>query len=143
MPEMYIPQTNPLNPDSSLAPAIRLGPGLTSAHELSIHDNLPLLKSVSSQARRLLAHGLGIIPTVHDHASNLQKRSGASVNTTIGVVVGILLAVFLVGFFAFLYFYGRSIRFTRKRRHRRKSSGSKGNSEGGTGGGTGDPPAPA
>ncbi|KAI0844525.1 hypothetical protein F5Y00DRAFT_197190 [Daldinia vernicosa] len=140
---MYIPQTNPLDPDSSLAPATRLGQGLTSTHELAIHDNLPLLKSVSSQARRLLARSLGIFPAVYDHASNLQKRSGASVNTTIGVVVGILLAVFLVGFFAFLYFYGRSIRFTRKRRHRRKSSGSKGNSEGGAGGGAGDPPAPA
>ncbi|OTB11882.1 hypothetical protein K445DRAFT_206197 [Daldinia sp. EC12] len=139
---MYIPQTNTLNPDSPPALATRLESGLTSVYELIRRHNLPLLKSASSRAHRILTHGFGALPTAYDHASNLRKRAGASVNTTIGVVVGILLAVFLAGFFTFIYFYGRSARFSRKRRHRRKSSGSKNskNSEGAAGGG--EPPAP-
>ncbi|KAI8960392.1 hypothetical protein F5Y11DRAFT_268270 [Daldinia sp. FL1419] len=142
---MYIPQTNPLPPDSPLASATRLGPDITSALGLARHYNLVLLESSSSLARRFLTHSLRVLPAAYDHASNLQKRAGASVNTTIGVVVGILLAVFLAGFFAFMYFYGRSIRTSRKRHHRRKSSASKNskNSEGAAGGGGGEPPAPA
>lgn len=138
---MYIPQTNHphSNPDSSLAPATRLGAGFQSAHELPSP-----VEPILSSARKLYYLGFNAFSNTLDHASSLRKRAGAdNVNTTIGVVVGVLLAAFLVGAFAFLYFYGKSIRFTKRKRHRRKSSGSKGskNSEGGAGGG--DPPAAA
>ncbi|KAI1465103.1 uncharacterized protein F4812DRAFT_461948 [Daldinia caldariorum] len=140
---MYIPQTNSLHPDSPLASASRLEFDLKSVYEFIRHRNLPLPNSASSGAHRILTRTFGALPAAYEHASSLRKRSGASVNTTIGVVVGILLAVFLIGFFTFVYFYGKSARFSRKRRHRRKSSGSKNskNSEGAAGGG--EPPAAA
>ncbi|KAI2470505.1 hypothetical protein F4781DRAFT_175137 [Annulohypoxylon bovei var. microspora] len=140
---MYIPQTNHPNPDS-LAPATRLGAGLPSAQEFATYHNSPFpIESVSSTARRHFTRSLGALSTTLDHITRLRKRSGAnSVNTTIGVVVGILLAVFLLGFFGFLYFYGRSLRFKRRKHHRRKSAGSKNskNSEG-VGAAGGAPPA--
>ncbi|KAI8626046.1 hypothetical protein F5Y19DRAFT_230916 [Xylariaceae sp. FL1651] len=54
--------------------------------------------------------------------SSLSKRDGAdSVNTTIGVVVGVLLTVFLIGAGYFLYAYRKSVRVRfRKRRHSRR-----------------------
>ncbi|KAI0016128.1 major facilitator superfamily domain-containing protein [Xylariomycetidae sp. FL0641] len=77
----------------------------------------------------------------------LQKRNAADhLNTTIGIVVGVLVAVFVVATLAFLYVYGNSIRFKgrrhrRRRHHRRKSGSSKtsksSRSSGGSGGGGG------
>ncbi|KAF7533971.1 hypothetical protein G7Z17_g13437 [Cylindrodendrum hubeiense] len=62
----------------------------------------------------------------------IQKRQfsdnpGENTNIKIGLIVGILIAAFIAVVVTFLYFYGRSIRFTeKKRRHRRhKSSSSK------------------
>ncbi|KAI1773634.1 hypothetical protein F4818DRAFT_96572 [Hypoxylon cercidicola] len=140
---MYIPQTNHLHPDFALAPTAGVGSGLTSAHELTRHRTSPFsIESISFLARWTLGRGLSVCSTALDRASGLRKRtSAASVNTTIGVVVGVLLAVFLVGAFAFLYFYGRSIRVTRKKHRRRKSSGSKGSKN--SDGAGGEPPAPA
>ncbi|KAI1134863.1 hypothetical protein F5Y05DRAFT_193437 [Hypoxylon sp. FL0543] len=141
---MYIPQTNHPNPDSSLAPATGVGEGLTSAHELVTDHNLPsAIESISIVLGRLVTRSLNTFSTTLDRSTRLGKRSGSSVNTTIGVVVGILLAAFVIGFFTFIYFYGRSIRFAKRRRHRRKSSGSKGskNSEAAPAGG--EPPAAA
>ncbi len=47
-------------------------------------------------------------------------------NVTIGAVVGVVLGVFLIGIFAFLYTYRNSVRFSSKKKHkRRKSAGSK------------------
>ncbi|KAI0834498.1 hypothetical protein F5Y06DRAFT_155860 [Hypoxylon sp. FL0890] len=142
---MYIPRTNHPNPDPSQAPATRLGAaGLTFAHELATYHNLPFpIKSISVLLRRLLTRSLNGFSTTLEHSTSLGKRSGISINTTIGVVVGILLAAFVIGFFAFVYVYGRSIHFAKKKRHRRKSSGSKGskNSEGAAAGG--EPPAAA
>ncbi|KAI6087234.1 hypothetical protein F4821DRAFT_116260 [Hypoxylon rubiginosum] len=140
---MYIPQTSHLLSDFAPAPTAGVGGTLTSAYELTRYRNFHFsVESVSFLARWTFDRGLNACSTALDHASNLRKRSSAdSVNTTIGVVVGVLLAVFLVGFFAFLYFYGRSIRVVRRKHRRRKSSGSKGskNSEGAAGG---EPPAP-
>lgn len=138
---MYIPQTNHPrpNPDSSLAPATKLGAGLPSAYELPFP-----VERILSSARQLYSFGFDAFSNTLNHTPSLQKRAGAdNVNTTIGVVVGVLLAAFIVGAFVFLYFYGKSIRFTKRKRHRRKSSGSKGSktSEGGAGGC--DPPAAA
>ncbi|KAI1444960.1 hypothetical protein F5Y02DRAFT_418516 [Annulohypoxylon stygium] len=131
---MYIPQTNHPNPDSSLAPATRLGVELPSAQQFATYHNPPFhLESVSLTARRLYTRSLAALSTTFDHVTRLGKRAGGnSVNTTIGVVVGILLAVFLLGFFGFIYFYGRSLRAKRRKHRRRKSSASKAskNSEG-------------
>ncbi|KAI1409493.1 hypothetical protein F5Y13DRAFT_91176 [Hypoxylon sp. FL1857] len=140
---MYIPQTNHPNPDSSLAPATRLGAGLTFTHEFATYHNGPFpIESILVLLRRLFTRSLAAFSDTLDHPTGLGKRSG-NINTTIGVVVGVLLAAFVIGFFAFVYVYGRSIRFAKKRHHRRKSSASKGskNSEGAAGGG--DPPAAA
>ncbi|KAI3337580.1 hypothetical protein HD806DRAFT_43852 [Xylariaceae sp. AK1471] len=71
--------------------------------------------------------------------SSLRKRSGgSSPNTTIGVVVGILLTAFIIGVGCFLYFYRRSIRFKdrrRRRRHRKATSSKSSRSSDGSGGG--------
>ncbi|OTB02214.1 hypothetical protein M426DRAFT_24840 [Hypoxylon sp. CI-4A] len=137
---MYIPQTSRPNPGSYLALATRLGSGLTPARGLGQNrDALISVEDLLSQTRHLVTRGAASLPIAFNYAPNLGKRSG-SVNTTIGVVVGILLAVFLVCFFSFIYVYGRSIRFTKRKHHRRK--GSK-NSEGVAGAGGGDPPAAA
>ncbi|KAI2613203.1 uncharacterized protein GGS25DRAFT_518883 [Hypoxylon fragiforme] len=130
---MFIPQTS-----HAAASALKFGGDSPSAYELSRHPK-PLfpVKSISSTICRLFGRGLGAVSTTLDHtSSNLQKRA-PSVNTTIGVAVGILLTVFLVGLFWFLYMYRGSIRITQKRHRRRKSSGSKNSKEGGS-----DPPPP-
>ncbi|KAI1373028.1 hypothetical protein F4677DRAFT_235158 [Hypoxylon crocopeplum] len=142
---MYIPQTNHLRPDSSPASAARLGVDLIPAHELNIyHSSSFPVESISCWARRVFGRSLGALPALN-HTPSLRKRAADNVNTTIGVVVGILLAVFLVGAFAFLYVYRRSIRFKKRRHRRRKSSGSKGskNSDGAGGAAAGDAPAAA
>ncbi|XXH04362.1 hypothetical protein Hte_010776 [Hypoxylon texense] len=137
---MYIPRTSNLEPDFGLAPTA----GPTSAHGLTRDRIFPFsVESISFLARWTFSRGRHACSTALDRAaSSLRKRTSPdSVNTTIGVVVGVLLAVFLVGFFAFLYFYGKSIRVTRRRHRRRKSSGSKGSKN--SDGAGGEPPAPA
>ncbi|KAI1456696.1 hypothetical protein F4805DRAFT_217081 [Annulohypoxylon moriforme] len=128
---MYLPQTNHPNSDSSLAPATRLGVGLPASREFATNHNPPFpTESVSHTARRLFARSLGALSTTLERITRLRKRAGEnSVNTTIGVVVGILLAVFLLGFFGFFYFYGRSLRAKRRKHRRRKSAGSKNSKE--------------
>ncbi|KAI1206605.1 uncharacterized protein F4807DRAFT_226840 [Annulohypoxylon truncatum] len=139
---MYIPQTNHPNPDSSLAPATSLGVGLPFTREFATYHNTPFpVESASLTARRLFTRSLGALSTTLEHVTRLRKRAGqTSVNTTIGVVVGILLAVFLLGFFGFLYFYGRSFRAKRRKHRRRKSAASK-NSKNSEGAGAAPPPA--
>ncbi|KAI0880772.1 uncharacterized protein GGS22DRAFT_79998 [Annulohypoxylon maeteangense] len=139
---MYIPQTNHPNPDSSLAPATRLGVGLPSAQEFATHHNSPFpVESVSNTAHQLFTRSLGALSTTLEHLTRLRKRAGSnSVNTTIGVVVGILLAVFLLGFFGFFYFYGRSLRAKQRKHRRRKSAASK-NSKNSESAGAAAPPA--
>ncbi|KAI0105589.1 hypothetical protein F4776DRAFT_472035 [Hypoxylon sp. NC0597] len=141
---MYLPQTNHPNPDTSLAPATRFGAGLTFAHEVATYHRPPFsIESISVLVHRLSSHNLNTFATTLGHSTRLGKRAGGNINTTIGVVVGVLLAAFVIGFFAFIYVYGRSISFAKKRHHRRKSSGSRNskNSEATPGGG--DPPAAA
>ncbi|KAI0156703.1 hypothetical protein GGR52DRAFT_197723 [Hypoxylon sp. FL1284] len=145
---MYIPQTNPLRPDFALASASGAEDGPLPALESPRHHTfLPIFEAISSVARRTFGRGLGAYSTALDRASGLRKRASAdNVNTTIGAVVGVLLAVFLLGFFAFLYFYGRSIRIKRKKHRRHRSSGSRGSKNEEASGGAGDggePPAPA
>lgn len=78
----------------------------------------------------------------------LRKRDALeSQNVTIGVVVGVFLAIFLVALFYFLYRYNASIRLKRKRRKRRgasrKGSGSsKGSTSSTNTQGSGPPPEP-
>lgn len=61
--------------------------------------------------------------------SSIQRRSNSGTNTNliIGLVVGFTLAAFIVSVCVFLYCYGDSIKFYKKKqRHRRRSSSSKG-----------------
>ncbi|KAI1393164.1 uncharacterized protein F4822DRAFT_2253 [Hypoxylon trugodes] len=139
---MYIPQTNHHDPNP-LASTTTLRDGLTCAHDfIRCHNSLLSIESIPLLVRRLFTDSLSLFSATLDPTSRLGKRSGADINTTIGVVVGVLLAVFLIGAGVFLYFYGRSIRFTKKRHRHRKSSASRStkNSEG-TAGAGGDPPA--
>lgn len=65
-------------------------------------------------------------------SSRLQPRTTAhQLDTTIGIVVGVLLGVFVIASIAFLYIYRGSIRLKkRKRRHRHhRSSSSRGSKE--------------
>jgi hypothetical protein len=67
--------------------------------------------------------------TVRDagwHPMGNMKRDGSmqTQNTTIGVIVGVLLAIFLAGFFYFVYRYHSSIRIRRRRSHGSSSRGS-------------------
>jgi len=73
---------------------------------------------------------------------DLRKRDALqSQNVTIGVVVGVFLAIFLVALFYFLHRYNASIRLKRKRRKRRRASrtGSKGSTSSTTTQGSGLP----
>lgn len=78
-----------------------------------------------------------------------RRDSGSETNKAmIGAVVGVLIALFLIGCCVFLYYFRDSIRAAQKKRYRRrrKSRGSK--SSKGSGGGKGSdgdggqPPAP-
>jgi hypothetical protein len=88
----------------------------------------------------------------HTHitsASGVKRRAATSSSndTTIGIVVGVLLGVFFVGLFIFLYVYRKSVRFASKKRRRRKGTGSskssKASSDGGGAAPAPPPPAPA
>ncbi|KAI0127353.1 hypothetical protein BJ170DRAFT_369806 [Xylariales sp. AK1849] len=77
--------------------------------------------------------------------SSLQKRTTVQdTDTTIGIIVGVVLGVFLVATFAFLYIYRNSLRFTPRKRHHRKSAGSKSSksSKSSDGGGSAAAPPP-
>lgn len=77
--------------------------------------------------------------------SQLWKRTtSGEIDTTIGIVVGVLLGVFLIATCAFLYIYRGSIRTKKRKRrgHHRKTSSSKG-SKSSDSGGSAAPPAPA
>ncbi|AEO57225.1 hypothetical protein MYCTH_94500 [Thermothelomyces thermophilus ATCC 42464] len=67
----------------------------------------------------------------------LQAREAGTMraqNVTIGIVVGVLLAVFLAGFFYFVWRYHRSIRIRRRGgHHRRTSKGSRSSASQSTG----------
>lgn len=56
----------------------------------------------------------------------LRKRDGLQdQNVTIGVVIGVALALFIIGACFFLYRYRFSVRFTHKKKHRHRSGSSK------------------
>ncbi|PHH61625.1 hypothetical protein CDD81_8140 [Ophiocordyceps australis] len=62
-----------------------------------------------------------------DMAPPLWKRGSTSTDTQIGIIVGVLIAIFLMGVCAFLWIYRHSVRFSSRprRRQRRKSTSSK------------------
>ena len=75
-----------------------------------------------------------------------RRTSVKDTNVTIGIVVGVLLAVFLAAAFAFMWIYRGSIKLARRRRrHHRKSGSSKSSKASSDGGGAppAPPPAPA
>lgn len=81
--------------------------------------------------------------------ANLQNRADntplQNTNLTIGIVVGVVLALFFIGLGVFLWFFRNSIRLSKrkKNRRRRKSSGSKSSkSSGGSRDGPPPPPPP-
>lgn len=74
---------------------------------------------------------------LHNRADNTPLQN---TNLTIGIVVGVILALFFIGLAVFIWFFRTTIRFSkRKVRRRRKSSGSKSSKASGD---SGDPPPP-
>ncbi|KAL2155678.1 hypothetical protein VTH82DRAFT_420 [Thermothelomyces myriococcoides] len=111
-------------------------------HALTPRQPLPSPASHDRKGRNV--HGW---LRLHLHLQ-LQGRNAGSMraqNVTIGIVVGVLLAVFLAGFFFFVWRYHQSIRIRRRSgRRRRYSKGSRssgatavGAADGGGGGGGG------
>ncbi|KAI5860605.1 hypothetical protein GGS23DRAFT_231597 [Durotheca rogersii] len=140
---MPIPQAGHVKPDTFLAPPVaEAGASQSPVPELTTHLDIPFTaESISILVRRTFSRSLDASSIVLARAADLHRRS-ADVNTTIGVVVGILLAVFLAAAGSFMYFYGRSIRTGRRRNRRRRSAASRGSKleEGGAPPGDAPPP---
>ena len=111
----------------------------------------PALRRLGGSAEQDSFHILPVLPDLHAAFGELVRRSDdgplpkrdtvQSLNTTIGVVVGVILGVFIIGLLAFCWWYRFSIRFTyRKKRHRK---GSKASSKSSDGGAPPPPPPPA
>ncbi|KAI1333529.1 hypothetical protein F5Y15DRAFT_421729 [Xylariaceae sp. FL0016] len=130
---MYIPQVTRIRPRPSSPKAHDGVPGLGHAPAPEVAgfrdvDGPEIMMHFRSWMRRLAtSSGDAAATRTLGHGATLRKRDAVSqMNTTIGVVVGVLLAVFLLAVAWFLYVYRKSIRFTpRKKRRHRKSSGSK------------------
>lgn len=118
---MYIPlhSRRPLAP-STLPPAAREEWDPSAPHVISSKSSLPRLT----------------------RWVDLRRRDTASTNTTIGIVVGVLLAVFIIASVVFLYRYRYSVRFHSKRRRRHRHHSSKGSKTSSEGLGAPPPPPP-
>lgn len=81
----------------------------------------------------------------HDRRIIAPRTAVQDTNVTIGVVVGILIAVFLAAVFSFMYIYRGSIKVTgrRRRRKRKHKSGGSSKSSKTSEGGAPPPPPPA
>ncbi|ETS83882.1 hypothetical protein PFICI_05758 [Pestalotiopsis fici W106-1] len=104
----------------------------SSYNQVTSHANPQ--QSDSNETWQLIQHELGRLlhawtASILDSGSGLRKRTTAhQLDTTIGIVVGVLLGVFVLASIAFLYIYRGSIRIKKRKRHHRhrKSSGSRG-----------------
>ncbi|KAK9777742.1 hypothetical protein AB5N19_04453 [Seiridium cardinale] len=140
---MYIPQVRSLQPDHVQPPQWTIGPGRNvsygSLRQVNFRNSWAYLVHELGQRSSILATRNAA------HGPRPQKRTTShDVDTTIGVVVGVLLAVFIIASCLFLYYYRGSIRVKKRRRqrHHRKSSSSK-SSKASDGGGSAPAPAPA
>ncbi|KAH8668477.1 hypothetical protein BX600DRAFT_510573 [Xylariales sp. PMI_506] len=149
---MYIPQIND-----------RLAPGLppTALWSPGAHRDSESLLALPVQeiAGTITAPGSHVATrrSLTSTLSLLQKRmTQQQMDTTIGIVVGVLVGVFILASCGFLYVYRTSVRFRKQGRrkshrhsHGHKSSSSKSSKSskssdgggGGDGGGAPDPPA--
>lgn len=92
----------------------------------------------------------GAIPHVISSLSHLAARwtelrrrdTTSSTNTTIGIVVGVLLGVFIISSIVFLYRYRYTVRFHSKRRRHHRHHSSKGSKTSSEGAGAPPPPPP-
>lgn len=148
---MYIPQAHRLRPDSLYAPERTLPTGrelldrLLGGHSISAGPDATAWSSVSLfQLITWITAPFGIdTPSTRDTGSR-KRATTEETDTTIGIVVGVVLGVFLVATIAFLYVYRNSIRLGGRRRRRHRKSGSKSSkSSKSSDGGGGAPAAPA
>ncbi|KAI1328419.1 hypothetical protein F5Y16DRAFT_154542 [Xylariaceae sp. FL0255] len=137
---MYIPEIHHFPHVSSSGPLIEAPTsGIGQQHALitspvlpvstAYHNNEPNIIAsffhLFTWATNQISHILSnyTLPSSTPSSQNkplLSKRGGgSSVSTTIGVVVGILLTVFVIGIGGFLYVYHKSIRVRYRRRRRR------------------------
>lgn len=118
---MYIPLSPRASPPSAVH--VRSGDAVRQLHHAGSRDALS-----SSPSDRLLAGRTLVSRQFSDNAVQ-------NANIRTGVIVGVVLAIFLIGVLAFFWFFRFSIRFSyrKKRRHRHKPGSSKSSksSEGG------------
>lgn len=139
---MYIPGTHSSQLDHTQPPEWTIGPNRIANHEPWRHVNLMSAWSslLLTLSRRISAQA----PSEARDGSRVHRRTTShDIDTTIGIVVGVLLGVFLIASCAFLYRYRGSIRVKKRKRHHRhhKSSSSK-SSKASDGGEPAAPPAP-
>lgn len=73
---------------------------------------------------------------------DLRRRDNNDSNLTVGIIVGVVLGLFLVGCFAFIWFYRKSIKISQKKHKKRKKSGSSKSSKSSGDSPPGSPAAP-
>lgn len=146
---MYIPQVHspqPEQPRSSQLSQCILYPRHAIVHRCwSVADTK---NGLSTALRNAATKASKLSVPVFSRSTVLWKRTTSQdLDTTIGIVVGVLLGVFLIASVAFLYIYRGSIRMKRRRRHRHrhhKSTSSKSSklSDGGGSAAAAPPPTP-
>ncbi|RKU47082.1 hypothetical protein DL546_009223 [Coniochaeta pulveracea] len=145
---MYIPGQFGASLAGSTSAAARVGHDLGSDAYRELQgpaQPLNLDREYKDRGAKNVAHRRTLLKAIgNNRESNsiLWKRDTLqSTNTTIGVVVGVLLAVFLVGAIYFCFRYRRSIRLSKRKKHRHHRSG--GSSKGSNASQASDAPAPA
>lgn len=144
---MYIPSPRaPLDLTTAIparrVPAPDAGPHLL--HTRAIPGSVSGLLSDNGSPFAAFAQALSHLFTVDGSQSSnrlVRRTSVQDTNVTIGIVVGVLLAVFLAAAFAFMWIYRGSIRLAKKRKHRHRKSHSSKSSKASSDGGP--PPAAA
>ncbi|KAH9899098.1 hypothetical protein F4778DRAFT_185814 [Xylariomycetidae sp. FL2044] len=132
---MYIPRKNEAILPSRLV--TRQGfpsTGVVSwRHIIAHHDRVVTSNSILVTIQQFFSRHVYSLGSSTDRLPSVGKRTPVEeMNTTIGIVVGVLLSVFVIAIIAFLYVYRESIRFKkgrRRRRHHHKSSSSKSSAE--------------
>jgi transposase len=138
LPSMHIPQAYSLQRGHDQIPAWSVGTGHVPSHasvkQADLHDSWEFL--IHELIRR---SGIWMASMVNK-ASQVRKRTASQdMDTTIGIVVGVLVGVFIVASIAFLHIYRGSIRVKRRKRrhhHRHSKSSSSKSSKASDGGGS-------
>jgi hypothetical protein len=140
---MYIPQSRRFS-DSTQNSGLGFRSGRELLHRLLGDETTTFgSESGSSFASRLVARvATHFASNAPGAGSTVYRRTPQETDTTIGIVVGVILGVFLVAAIAFLYIYRNSIRVTKRGRRHRKSGGSKSSKSSKSSDGGGAQPAP-